>query len=347
MKIGIYDEPISGNNEAVAFYRTRNPLMNMDVEVGPIQQPKLEEFDWTVRMFDAVLFSRPCTGQALSFIQKCNQCNVPVIVDYDDNLLEIPKSNPVYFHSQGIDQFIDRSIFYADKVITSTETLKNKLATYPYQGGTEIDKTKFTVIPNAYDTKFFSYASKIRKNINKIILWRGTNTHAEDLFTIYGGLGRAIKEYPDWTFVFMGMWPYFIKGIDSRENVACIRWVSFNKYMRFIHNLNPAILICPLVNDEFNNCKSNIAWIESSHAQSITIAPDMEEWKRPGIVNYEPHNSEDFYNKLTNIISMVNQNGGGDQQRELLKVSRDYIDSHLSLDDVNEKRMDVFKEVIA
>ncbi len=67
-----------------------------------------------------------------------------------------------------------------------------------------------------------------------------------------------------------------------------------------IHRLQPAIMIVPLVDNDFNRAKSNIAWLEGCFAGAAVIAPDFPEFQRPGVLNYS--SPEQFGDVLGNAM---------------------------------------------
>jgi len=110
-------------------------------------------------------------------------------------------------------------------------------------------------------------------------------------------------------------------------------------YFKTIYDLRPTVLIVPLKDCEFNKAKSNIAWIEGVFSGGIALAPDWEEWKRPGCITYS--SPDDFMNKLERILS-----GRIDVARER-KAGWDYIRTELNLSRVNRLRVKLIKDMMA
>jgi hypothetical protein len=108
---------------------------------------------------------------------------------------------------------------------------------------------------------------------------------------------------------------------------------SFYKLKMFSSKIH----IVTLYERDFNLSKSNISWIESTIAGSVVLAPDWEEWKKPGIVNYA--SKEDFKEKLQDLIN-------GKYNLWLNhKTSLDYILNNLSLKKVNKERLKILNSL--
>jgi glycosyltransferase involved in cell wall biosynthesis len=71
-----------------------------------------------------------------------------------------------------------------------------------------------------------------------------------------------IKDYPQVKLVLMGArFDGTLKGIPE-DRIEYHPWVSNDAYPYKAAILNPTIAVIPLVDNEFNKCKSSIKWIE-------------------------------------------------------------------------------------
>jgi len=80
---------------------------------------------------------------------------------------------------------------------------------------------------------------------------------------------------------------------------------------------------------------SNIAWIEASHAGAVCLAPDWDEWRRPGVILYR--DQEDFRQKLSMLLE------GGVNRSNLVGRSREFISQNLTLGAVNHERWKIIE----
>jgi len=163
-------------------------------------------------------------------------------------------------------------------------------------------------------------------------MWRGSNTHIGDFRTIADTLNKL--DLKDYVAHIVGDKEVF-NMVKIKKQHAPSR--DLIKYHGYIQNLKPEITIVPLVNNRFNDCKSNIAWIESTWAGGITLATDMREWLRPGVTNYS--SPDEFAEKLMWLID-----NPGIHQR-LWSESKNYINSNLYLNKWIKKRYNLIKSL--
>ncbi len=141
---------------------------------------------------------------------------------------------------------------------------------------------------------------------------------------------------PDLEIDFMGYNPFFITNKLKKYNY--IKGMPIDAYLEILPNLDYSICIVPLHDNPFNHSKSNIAWLESTYAGAVCLAPNFKEWRKPGIINYT--DKEDFSVKLQAMIN------GEYNLAALHKRAWDYIQSELSLTKVNELRWNVIKRLL-
>jgi glycosyltransferase involved in cell wall biosynthesis len=290
----------------------------------------------TIKLFQThiALFQRPFNKQHLEQILTCKYLDIPVIVDLDDNLLEVPEGNPAHHYYCNKETLaMSKEIYKAADVITvTTPALRNSLLEY---------NSNIEIIENAYDPVVFKPTEIDWTKRNKIVLWRGGGTHAIDLNTVLPQLAQITKERPDWTFVFFGgkdeFNDYVLKPLLGTKNVVFIKSQSMLKYAENMQQLKPSIMIVPLLQNNFNEAKSNIAWIEGNASGAVVVAPNMGEWNRPGILTYDHPRA--FKTQLEYLMDNFNKTPG------LWKESNEYIQNNLLLDKINQKRIKLLNDL--
>ncbi len=320
-----------GPNQAMSFYRGRLPFIKLQKKYSDqlMFYPHFrQEPTWDyILLFDLVFMQRPADENQLEIARACKRYNIPLWVDFDDLLTNIPKDNPAYDAYDGEYQDNIKEIIQLSTVITvSTEALKDYLDNDFNCGG------KTIVISNALDLQTFPKVPIFRK-ANKI-LWRGSTTHQKDLFEVKDEIIRAVNSNKKWAVDFMGYNPFFIsEHIDHSYTPK----MDLDSYFEILPKLNHSICIVPLHDCEFNRSKSNIGWIEATYAGAVCLAPDFEEWNHPGIINYS--DQKDFEEKLTAMIK-------GEMDLSAFHAkSWQYITEHLSLDKVNEERYSIIEKL--
>ena len=333
MKIGV----VGTSDESSAFYRLNGPLSEIEsFEIIRIENfPAKKPFDWDVRSYDLILMQKAWKQHSLDLIEICNLCDVPVVVDYDDNLMEVPIHNPVYHESIEHKEVVREIIQRADVVTVSTSDLKEDWMQH--------NPKRIEVIPNAYNHRLFDYANNVNSNFGKIVLWRGSATHVRDIHTVDDEMTQVIDENPNWVFVFVNNYPHFL---DERPNVSYLPWMHLTEYMHKTWMMKPAVVWAPLEDNLFNRCKSNCGWIEASHMQAITIGPDFNEWQVPGNFAYEAGVEGSFYKVASETLSKIDSQEGGVFQKGSSMNARSYIYQNLLLDHTNEMRSNLFEGLV-
>jgi hypothetical protein len=316
--------------DITSYYRVIRPYGDIVKKHPDKFQVNIDTKIDTINLFQThiAVFQRPFAKQHLESILTCKFLDIPIVIDLDDNLLEVPEGNPAHgYYCNKETLAMSKEIYKHANVITvTTPALRESLL--PYNSNIEI-------IENAYDPVVFKPTEIDWTKRNKIVLWRGGGTHAIDLNAVLPQLTQITKERPDWTFVFFGgkdeFNDYVLKPVLNTKNVAFIKSQSMLKYAENMQQIKPSIMIVPLAINDFNAAKSNIAWIEGNASGAVIVAPDMPEWNRPGILNYDHPRA--FKTQLEYLMDNFNKTP------ELWKQSNDFIKDNLMLDKINEKRI--------
>ncbi len=301
------------------FYRAVSPLHTLP--------------DWTTSFSqnfqkgcDAAFFWLPKTDTEHKLIAEYVKCGVPVFLDFDDNVFELPEELPgAKYFTPTICQAILKSISLASLVTVSTLELKKQL---------HFTKAKIEVIPNAFDNEIFTHPSQGKRN--KIVLWRGAGGHDKDLSTVMDELVFMAKTHPDWRFAFAGDAPKITQRIPQSQRIE-IGFKDINGYMKECKDLNPAIMIVPLFNNPHNEVKSNCAYIEGTYFGATVVAPPLPEFRMPGVVTYS--GTEEFMSRLDWQMQRVGS-------EKLVGYARAYINERLSVGHISKLRAHVYDSVV-
>lgn len=265
---------------------------------------------------------RPTNEKNLNMMYLAWKAGCKIWVDIDDLLWNIPPSNSAATTwSPTAEENLFRALAAADVVTVTTEELAKHTSS-------KTDRPVI-VIPNAWNDYAVSMPDTWNGDDSKTpgiatYFWRGSNTHAGDLYS-----HRAIfKERDDVIFRFMGELPWYLLktygGYLDRLN-----WDSFTpntaKYFDKIKEIAPEAFIFPLEDNDFNRCKSNIAWIEATLAGAACFASELQEFEQ--VPTMRLHAIEWEYDP--------------DFFRKAFELSRKYIAEHLRLSQINHQRAQV------
>lgn len=220
---------------------------------------------------DAILVQRNAIEPYLveSFINICRQRQLPFVFELDDDLTNVPsEKDPDGFYARNA-KAIETLVKEANSVVVSTEPLVEKMRSL---------NPNLTIIPNTISE--FAWLRPIepcsdlpislleKKPDFLKILYMGNPTHIEDLAMIRPVFEQLQEEgYPIQLFVIGGepeseqegeTWYQRLKVPDKRKH-----YPQFVDWFRGVASYCD-LAIAPLVDTEFNRCKSDLKFLQYS-----------------------------------------------------------------------------------
>ncbi len=322
---------VPGATDGCQWYRGVGPISHLAKSNPDIEVPfgTYREYTWgEIKAADILFMIRPCLESQLATIEMAKNVGTKVWIDYDDDLFAVTADNPnhVFFANPGIERNIERALNISDAVSVSTKALQKKLQ--------PMSKAQVRVIPNSIDPSSLRHRPTKSPQEN-IVMWRGTSTHLGDLMTFASEIKQVSRDYEKIVFAFVGYNPWFI---TQELGPRAIKFppVEMLKFYEAICALRPRISIVPLMDNDFNRSKSNIAALEASVAGSAILAPDWEEWEIPGIMRYS--SPTEFQNLLETMI----------EEKSLSVIAEDtwnHVSKHFILDVVNPLRAELVRSL--
>jgi hypothetical protein len=265
---------------------------------------------------------RPTNEKNLNMMYLAWKAGCKIWVDIDDLLWNIPAANSAATTwSPTAEENLFRALAAADVVTVTTEELAKHTST-------KTDRPVI-VIPNAWNDYAVAMPETWNGDDSKTpgiatYFWRGSNTHAGDLYRFR----YLFIERDDLVYRFMGELPWYLLKTYG-GHLDRLNWDSFTpstaKYFDKIKEIAPEAFIFPLEDNEFNRCKSNIAWIEATLSGAACFAAALPEFLN--VPTMPIVNSLDEYDP--------------DALRKAFKLSREYISENLRLSQVNYQRAQV------
>lgn len=266
--------PFSGANQPVriANYNLKLPTYNDKLLM---KIAKGTDVLWSTVIFDELQIKRMLDLRKWS--------GAKWIVDIDDNLYDVTRDNPGEAPVKAASRNVELCLSLADGITVSTENLKELYS--------HLNPNIF-VIPNGVDPLEWKYKRSPKDKIR--IGWRGSYGHQQDLNLIESVLKEITNQY-DVEFVTFGVRPLF-----TLKNHLHADWVELQKYPESLAELNFDIAVVPLINSNYNQCKSNIAILEHSMLESAVVASPVANQKGFPIM-YAESNYE-WYDCLSKLI---------------------------------------------
>lgn len=312
---------IPNPSDATALYRSTGVLSKLKHHID-CHFSFDNNVSWSTLAWNDILFCQRPWGKpfhAACLIAKNN--NMPIWMDFDDYLLDVPTWNPTYkfFSSDTDKRYLEEMLNMATCITVTTEALKSKFLKF---------NPNVFIIPNAFNDYLFKFDFNFSKNLK--INWRGSNTHAEDFRSIIEVIRnfQSDESNKNWLLSVIGDDPLKFKSLIKFKHYPPIDPIE---YFIFIKELNPLIQLVPLMINDFNKSKSNIAWIEGIYSGAVSIAPkEMPEFNRPGVFLYD--NMDDFNNILKECVK------NPEEIKTYYILGYEFIKETLLLSKVNEQR---------
>jgi len=250
---------------ALTEIRISKPLQYSGFDFDLYQEKSLSKLSWINDSIDGhfILLQRDFPKDIKSFFSILNEGrlkNIPIIYELDDLLFELPESHPLMQTGCYSMNFIPmlNAVYEADLVTVSTQPIADYLKPF---------NPNIRVLPNYLIDDYWEFlpVNKSNKNSDKIIIgYIGGSTHLEDVKSIIDPLIKISESFPGRIhFEFWGLNPPDKLKARASVNVKTII-ANYEKYAKTVQNQDFDILIAPLVDNKFNQAKSNIKFLEYS-----------------------------------------------------------------------------------
>lgn len=179
----------------------------------------------------------------------------PVVYEMDDLLIDVPHTNPFFEVLERQKPFLLDTLKRASAVTVATEPLKQKLLPY---------NSNIHVLPNLVSSQ--ENKPKEPSATGPVVIgYAGTATHQADIGIVEAALIRIINTYGDRVrLVSFGCAAPELSRLSNHQMVAFEP--RYNAYLQKLRSLRFDIALAPLEKNTFNQCKSNIKWLEYAAA---------------------------------------------------------------------------------
>lgn len=294
---------VRGGYDACAYYRMVLPYKALkqngyNIIIDP------EDIDFVNA--DVLVFQRQHDETAIQKIIKWKNRGKKIVLDFDDNLFLIEPDNPAkkIYDSTAL-KLMEIVLSIADAVTVTVKPLADSYSRF---------NKNIVILPNCIDENV--PRTKAEKSQKTVIGWQGSPTHFGDLKEIKSVINELGRTYA-FDLVLAGFNP---KGMFARS--TCRPWIRFSDNLDHYGLFSDFdIGLCPLKNTPFNECKSDIKFLEYASLEIPTIASKIITYGniKHGETGYVARNYSDWKNHLSALLS--------DRKRreEIGKAAKEYV----------------------
>lgn len=326
MKLLILTDGING----VVYHRIYAPHLRMQIngeaEVD-VCQSQAEWMTVDLTPYDVIVFSRWLGKNQYDVLKRITDAGKPYVIDVDDYWV-LPKYNPAYWaYRKGIKNCIKDAINYADAVFCTTPKLANQVRAI---------NDNVYIVPNCLDTSHNQWKQPKEKNERVKIGWVGGITHEEDLKLIADDINSMDVDFYICGYTPSDHWNNIVKLIPKAnivQGTSVFEYGEVYKHFDFV--------LAPLVDNNFNNCKSELKIVEAA-AYSIPIIcsavyPYLYHTANDGVIFATQNNWKASIQKLIDAGHSVRQSMG--------ESNRIYCETYHNLELHNLTRLSVYQSL--
>lgn len=312
-------------SEATEYYRSMplDYITHSDIDITRSTERQVTSH--LLNRYDVVFILRASSFEHLKIIKLAKDLHKVVIIDYDDNVLHVPETNPMHGHYNNDKANIINCLALADQVWVATAGIKNAFRLY---------NKNIHIVPNAHNDFIYPVSEKKPFSYDKVAMWRGGGSHSADIYYpgVTENIVKLINGNRKWQFYWLGARFEFIEYRVKHGNLFYNPGASTVQFYKIMHKIQPTVFFYPLVDNPFNRCKSNCSWLESVYSGAAYFGnPNLPEIQKPGV------------NALTDLSAMMRDVEKLEQSHN---ESWNFITQELLLSKVNIKRLELLEKYI-
>lgn len=265
--------------DACALWRLYMPYLNMPGSSFALFD-KAIHYDILAEK-DIAIVQRCCTPQQYQMINTLSAMHMKVVYDLDDNMWEIPPSNPAAVILGRLKEGFIHCIQNVDIVTVSTKQLAKAVKKH-VKNMTNARTGKpipIVVIENRIDTRYFAQPSTPYEGKRLTVGWGGSTSHIADLAVMMPAIEAVAKRHPEVDFEFRGL-RHLPASVASLPNVRTHIWLPVAEYAQRFPVWGWDITLAPLTDEEFNSSKSAVKMVEAGHVSIPCLASWLPPYQR-------------------------------------------------------------------
>lgn len=253
------------DTDGCATYRSIGPLNALAPDAPYVVNPLLPFLSP-----NPILFQRPWHISHLDLIITARHIhpNRPIIIDFDDDMTALPKTNP-HYDTYSEDNQTHAIAALADTIIVSTKAIADSIIPHIDNQATHVH-----IIKNAIDPAFRNqYNAPLDRR--PIVVWRGSSTHEADILSNLTLFAHPLIT-PNHQLICIGAPPPLSFPFPHTHIPA----LPYEQYMTFLQLTRPEFFVIPLEEHAFNRAKSDVCAQEAFACGARIIHSGVGEYAR-------------------------------------------------------------------
>ena len=279
------------HNDACAWYRCAIPGFELQKRGWSVDFSQRVKADF-LEQFDVVIFQRPSSERMVKWIEFCNSIGILTVGEIDDNLWVIHEQNPAYkvWNRQRLSG-LEQCMRIVQMVTTTTQALADYLKPL---------NSNVAVLPNMLPAEYWQVRQTESSDGKIVIGWAGSTSHWPDLELIKSVMPQILNEYPKTEFHIAGL---NRNPFPEHKRMKVVAPVHGEDFALLLATFN--IGLVPLINGMFNDCKSDLKYIEYAMVGLPVIASKVDAYERT-VVNgqngFLARNTKDWLKYLKRLL---------------------------------------------
>jgi glycosyltransferase involved in cell wall biosynthesis len=240
---------------AIGWYRIVNPIEKLGGNiVGKFVFKPTAENAQEMKALGDVWFSKLSDNEGVNIFYGAHRdfTKAKLIIDLDDDPITINTDHPEFKALEAKKEMRIKMMQVADHIVCSTEEIADVVKPI---------NSHITVIPNAIDPKIWDVKRNQNQKDKIKIGWMASGSHLTEFPFILPVLHEIVDKYPQVEVHFAGI---VMDKIEEERTFHHIGTKNYAEFPQWYADLNIDIAIAPLIDTQFNRCKSNIKWMEAA-----------------------------------------------------------------------------------
>lgn len=266
------------------------------------------EMDSILRGADVVVAGRMAHGQLFAgLLAGRDLYRYKLVIDTDDNADVVPEynfSHSDYHAGKDVQRLVRAEFKQADLVTVSTPPLAEWVSKY--------SKSAPVLVPNVVDVSLYKDVvgreKEPRHRKDKRIYFGSGGNHYGDLLVVKDAVLQVFHERPDVKLVFTQFIPDWAADLPPFR-VFVIRSARLEEYPQVLKWICADVALAPLVDNEFNRCKSHVKYLDYTMAGIPGVYSSLLPYQsvEHGLTGLKAANTEEWYEAINTLLDNPSQ----------------------------------------